>query len=254
MSSAAYDPLAAEVHVLRDKPYEVLSTRLRVAKWLIEEVGVGNTFTVIAMKQRFPTVSQIDRRMRDLRPAGWRIPTNDEDPSLGIGQFRLDKVGGLAPPRAVSGRIRRQVFEKDGNRCVVCGIGAGEMYPEGSGVAKLTLGHWVPKEQGGDPLDPNNLRTECQRCNHAVQDQTGAVVLPGSVRARVDALPRRDKAELHAWMEIGRRSPTRTEELWYQWRQLPPQAREEIRDRLADSLGRVAAETPASYDPGAPDR
>lgn len=249
----AYEALPGEVQVLREKPYDALGTRLKAAKWLIEEVGRGNTFTILQLKQRFPDVSQIDRRMRDLRPSGWRITTNDEDPALGIGQFRLDAVGGLSAQKALSGRTRRRVFERDQNRCVVCGIGAGEPYDDDpEKVAKLTIGHWQPKEQGGDPLDENNLRTECFRCNHSAQDQTGAVVLPGSVRARTDSLPRKDKAELYSWMEVGRRSPTRTEELWYQWRQLPPQAREEIRNRLADSLGLAAAEEPAVYDPRDP--
>lgn len=236
--SDPYVGLPPEVASLSSRTYDELSSRLKAAKWLIEEVGQGQVFSIVQLKQRFPAISQIDRRMRDLRPAGWRIVTNDEDPALPIGQFRLLSVGGLATPAAVSGRTRRQIFEQDGHRCLVCGIGVGEPYDDEPGLlARITIGHWVPKEQGGDPLDRNNLRSECSRCNHAAQNQTGSVTLPGSVRSRISALPRREKQELLAWMRIGRRSQSRTETLWYEWRQLPPAARQEIHDTLSELTG-----------------
>lgn len=232
-----YADAPPEVAALQHVSYDELPTLLKAAKWLIEEVGVGNTFTVVQLKQRFPNVSQIDRRMRDLRPAGWQILTNKDDPALPVAQLRLHAIGGLEAPKAVSGRTRREIFDRDQNRCVVCGIGAGEPYDDDPEArARLTIGHWLPKGQQGDPLDENNLRTECFRCNHSAQDQTGAVTLPGSVRARVDALPRREKQELLSWMDVGRRPQSRTEQLWYEWRQLPPAARDEIHARLRETV------------------
>ncbi len=52
-----------------------LGTRVRVALWLASEVGEGGTFRKQQLRDAMPGVEQIDRRMRDLRPAGWEILT-----------------------------------------------------------------------------------------------------------------------------------------------------------------------------------
>ncbi|MEU9199601.1 hypothetical protein [Streptomyces sp. NPDC048332] len=55
---------------------------VRAAAWLLHEVGQGNTFTKGQLRADFPDISQIDRRVRDLRGYGWVINTSREDTSL----------------------------------------------------------------------------------------------------------------------------------------------------------------------------
>lgn len=45
-------------------------TRVRVALWLHSEVPVGSSFTKAQLRDAFPGVEQVDRRMRDLRASG----------------------------------------------------------------------------------------------------------------------------------------------------------------------------------------
>ena len=50
---------------------------------------------------------------------------------------------------------RRVVFERDGNRCVYCGVTKGQM----------TLDHIIPVSKGGAYHDARNLVVSCQTCN-----------------------------------------------------------------------------------------
>ena len=53
-------------------------------------------------------------------------------------------------------RVRREVFQRDGWRCVMCGR-----------AGRLECDHVTPlqREPGQDPLDPNGLQTLCRRCH-----------------------------------------------------------------------------------------
>ena len=100
-------------------------TRIRVALWLVSEVGPGGTFTKTQLREAFPAVEQIDRRMRDLREHGWVISTYREDRSLAPDELRLVTVGGHvwdkahrgASRRALTENERRQVLARDGFSC-----------------------------------------------------------------------------------------------------------------------------------------
>lgn len=66
---------------------------VRAALWLVQEVGEGNTFTKGQLRAAFPGVSQIDRRVRDLRDYGWTILASTEDASLAAEEQRFVKAG-----------------------------------------------------------------------------------------------------------------------------------------------------------------
>lgn len=126
-----------------------LGTRVRVALWLMEK-GKGTRFKKQELRDAFPGVEQVDRRMRDLRPAGWIIHTYRERDGLQPDELLLDEIGlpvweaehKGAGMRNISGKVRREVYERDSHRCVRCGITAGEEYPDTPGAfARMTLGH-----------------------------------------------------------------------------------------------------------------
>ena len=57
-------------------------------------------------------------------------------------------------PRRIWRRLRLQVFERDGWRCVDCGR-----------AGRLECDHVVPLSMGGYPTDPLNLATRCRSCH-----------------------------------------------------------------------------------------
>ncbi len=222
-----------------------LSSRMRVALWLALEVGEGNRFEKQAMRDAIPGVEQLDRRMRDLRDIGWVILNYKDTPLLSPNELLLESIGDLIwepdyrpeSRRGVSAADKRRVFDRDNNRCVVCGIAAGEEYPDNPARrARLTIGHLVPKgRRGWDDLD--NLRTECAMCNETARHTTDAGVDPDLLKARIQALPHRERATLARWVLANKRNFTETERLWAQYRQLPAPQRDDLRTFLADYLG-----------------
>ena len=51
-------------------------------------------------------------------------------------------------------RFRKEIFERDGWRCVKCG-----------GAGRLECHHRVRLEHGGDPYDPANCEALCRDCH-----------------------------------------------------------------------------------------
>lgn len=212
----------------------------RTAKWLHEEIGVGNIFTKAQLRAAVPNREQVDRRMRQLREVGWVIDTSSEDASLSNEQLRVVKEGDHPwvegyrwPPKSqVSDRVRRTVFDRDGNRCVVCGVASGEPYPdEPTKIARMTIGHLLPRGRRGTN-DPDNLRTECSRCNETSRHLTQTPVDPELVKAEIRALSRSERSELRHWIEENRRQFTRIEALWAKYRQLPAPVRDEVKELI----------------------
>ncbi|MFI5529142.1 HNH endonuclease [Kitasatospora sp. NPDC051853] len=222
---------------------ESLGTRVRVALWLREQ-GVGTTFRKKDIRAAITGTEQVDRRMRDLRPAGWVIRTCRDKPDLAPDELYLETIGHpvweaehrAAGLRRISAKTRRLVLERDGSRCRRCGIGAGEPYPEAPSVhARMTMGHVVGHGSGG-LSSPENLVTECARCNEAVQEFTGPQLGGGDVWHRITSLPLRSKQDLLAWMVHDARTASEGERVWGLYRQLPAAQREDLKGRLYDLL------------------
>lgn len=210
-----------------------------VANWLTDNVGVGNTFTMLELRDAVPDANQVDRRMRDLRQMTppWVIHSCQTDPSLPLNVYRLVTIGGMVRAKLPSSKTRRQVFEAARHCCQVCGIGLGEEYVEYPGEkARLQLGHWVPLDQGGSPTKASNLRAECHRCNGGIRHLTGAVPTPASVEARAKALAKGRRADLVRWMDQGRRDVDELEIVFYELRSLPTEARTAIVEGLRETL------------------
>jgi hypothetical protein len=66
--------------------------------------------------------------------------------------------------RSVSPSQRVRILERDGGRCQLCGVAAGETASDGQ-PARLEVDHIVPRDEGG-PTTDENLRTLCHVHNH----------------------------------------------------------------------------------------
>lgn len=225
-----------------DADFLKAGTMVRGALWLVNEVGVGNTFTKEQLRQAFPGISQIDRRIRDLRDYGWVIRSNTEDATLRPEEQRFIKAGlrvwepaerRKGGAETLTARDRRAVFERDGYQCVVCGIGGGESYPDRDyETAVLSAVKLTPSSENAPESDPHFI-TECRRC------KSGQATLPPAdidiVLSNVRALAEDDRGRLRRWVERGRRGPTPLDRVWSAYRQLPA----ELRDRMNDELKRL---------------
>jgi 5-methylcytosine-specific restriction endonuclease McrA len=215
----------------------------RAAHWLATEVGEGRKFRKADLRNAIQDREQVDRRMRDLRGKhGWVIHNYRDRTDLSPDEHLLVAIGDRVwqetyrPPRgdAISASVRRRVFDRDGNRCVVCGIAAGEEYPTLPGIrARLTLGHITPRGRKGWN-NPDNFRTECAICNEPSRHLTTTPVDPELLKARIRELPRADKRRLAEWIRNERRDFREVERLWIQWRQLPARQRDTVRDLLEE--------------------
>lgn len=219
---------------------EGLGARIRVALWLRDEVGEGGIFSKARLREAIQGAEQVDRRMRDLRPAGWVIKTYRDKPSLQPDQLYLESMGlpiweqehRAAGLRQISAKTRRFVYERDGHMCRRCGHAAGEEYVDAPGTrVRLTLGHVNP-HRSGSAANAEDLITECARCNETVKHLTGVQMTKGQVWDRMTELPKRHKQDLLAWMKVDFRPLSQAEKTWGLYRQLPAAVREELQRDL----------------------
>ncbi|MFE5948047.1 HNH endonuclease [Streptomyces sp. NPDC056480] len=219
---------------------ESLGARVRVALWLRDEVGEGGVFSKASIREAVQGTEQVDRRMRDLRPADWVILTYRDKPSLQPDQLYLEKIGlpvwepehRAAGLRQISARTRRYVYERDGHMCRRCGVAAAEQYADEPGThARLTLGHVNPHKSGSG-ANAEDLITECARCNETVKHLTGVQMTKEQVWDRMKELPVHGKRNLLAWMKDDFRSLSPVEKAWGMYRQLPASVREELEGDL----------------------
>jgi hypothetical protein len=210
-------------------------TRIRVALWLQSEVGEGGVFTKAQLRSAFPSVEQVDRRMRDLRAEGWRIATYREDRSLEVDELRLLAIGGRVWERgyksrtegAISDIDRRKILAADGYACRICGASAGETYPDNlAKVVRLTVQR--TSAGGGSELRP---RTVCDRCRAGESPSAGPEE-EDAILSEVAALGSDGVARLRSWIAAGHREVPQEQKIWARYLTLPAGTREEIAKRL----------------------
>ncbi|MET7798209.1 hypothetical protein [Streptomyces decoyicus] len=211
-------------------------SKVRVARWLVEVVGEGNLFTKTAMREAFPGVAQIDRRMRDLREAGWVIDTNREDPILNSNEHRFVAEGepvwlpgrGKARPKStLTATQRSETMRSDSYLCRSCGVGAGESFESGPGTAQLEIARRQVKLADGST--ETQLVTECNRCR--VGNRGSEADLTELLR-RVDTLGPVERKALAQWMEADHRTYSILEKLWGTYRSLPADARGAVKQAV----------------------
>lgn len=204
-------------------------TRVRGALWLETEVGEGNTFTKAALREAFPEVSQIDRRLRDLRDHSWIIHTQREDPGLKHNEQRYVKKGaevwvpGQTVPKQkarITSAERTRTMQRDHYLCRSCGIGAGEKYADGAQEAQLDIARRkVRLEDGREELQ---LVTECNRCHTG--SRTEVKDTEGMLRD-LSALSELERKVFTGWIKADCRTQSHLEQLWGRYRTLPAESR-----------------------------
>lgn len=129
--------------------------------------------------------NDVPRVIRGLRQEGWPIEVR------GDGYNRLtslEKGLGRGIRKPISEKLRYQILERDGHRCVSCGRGVQE------GI-RLQVDHITPVDWGGK-TEPSNLETLCDECNRgkknwlskASKEVMQEVISHETVESRIEAL------------------------------------------------------------------
>ncbi|QXV60373.1 hypothetical protein [Amycolatopsis sp. TNS106] len=211
---------------------------IRGALWLVQVVGLGNTFTKEQVRTAFPGISQADRRLRDLRKYGWVILTNIEDATLGAEDQRFAQVGvSVWDPEArraadlLAGPTAKEVqavMARDGYLCTVCGISAAEPYADDTNqtaVLSVTR-HQTVMPDGTRGFE---LITECKRCRAGAASGSVSV---NEVLSEIQALEPDDRDRLARWVKRGRRGATPLDRAWNSYRRLAESGRDTVRSSL----------------------
>lgn len=220
-------------------------TMVRGALWLLQVVGEGNTFTKEQLRNAFPGVSQVDRRIRDLRDYGWVVYSNAEDVSLLSEEQRFVQAGvAVWDPTArrragvqktLSNKDRQSVLERDRYMCTLCGIAGAETYPDDNVMtAVLAVSRRLAVNANGQ--EEEVLVTECKRC------RAGRSNTPVNVDEAIAAARELDSGELRRlfrWMERGRRGTTPLDRAWAAYLRLPLGMRSDFAERLRIENGRT---------------
>lgn len=207
---------------------------VRGALWLLQVVGEGNTFTKNDLRSAFPGVSQVDRRIRELRDYGWVVLTSMEDASLLREDQRFVKAGvpvwdskarrEAAPQKNISAKDRQAALARDAYMCTLCGIAGGESYPDDS-LQTAVLAVTRRAIVGDDGTPHEMLVTECKRCMAGRADGT---VHSTGVLAEARDLEPTDLRRLIRWAERGRRGATGLDRAWAAYLRLAPDMRQEV--------------------------
>ena len=148
-----------------------MSGKARIGQFFRDHMGKVVT---IAQIREASGIQSAPRRIRELREEGWPIDTQNDDASLGQGEYRL--TGEPPPPdqrrkpRRISKRIRAQVLDRDGSTCQMCGLGVDDDDPlDPRRKVRLHIDHIRDRAHDG-PDTPDNYRVLCSHCNEGARD------------------------------------------------------------------------------------
>lgn len=213
-------------------------TMVRAALWLVQEVGLGQTFTKEDIRTAFPGVAQADRRMRDLRSHGWVLHTNIDDASLLPEQTRYVAQGtavwdpkerrSSAQDKPVTNKERTATLARDNYVCTLCGIAGGEEYSDGSlQTAVLSVSRRPVTLQNGRTA--SELVSECGRCRAGWGDGSRRA---DKALATAETLSPAELTLLRRWVDLGRRPASTVDIVWSDYLRLPEGAKAEFRASL----------------------
>lgn len=211
----------------------------KLAAYLYFNTAVGGEFTMRELRAALggdapDNAEHLNRRLRQLRKHDWIFTSYKDRAAQEVDTYVLRQkgkriwLGEKNPSSDVSAKLKRQVLDRDYNRCVICGVGVGEPYPGEPGTAaRLTAGHRRAGNRRGAPtLD--NLQAECARCNEPVGDTPPDPETFAEVKAEVSRLGAADKATLLDWLESGYRQRNKVDLAYDRIRRLAPSEKDEF--------------------------
>ncbi|MCS0602453.1 hypothetical protein NX794_14705 [Streptomyces sp. LP11] len=214
-----------------------LGSKARAALWLVAKVGEDGIFTKAELREAFPDVSQIDRRIRELRTHGWGILTSREDASLKQEEQRFVTRGAevwipgqaKAPKHknSLTAAQRTKIFQADNFLCRTCGIGSGEEYGDGVEQAQLNVARRKVILPSGDT--EYQFITECTRC---IAGSSEREVDQEVVLEMVENLSVIERKTLAGWLAADQRTLSPLDKLWGMIRTLPEDSRKAVAQAL----------------------
>jgi hypothetical protein len=219
----------------------------RLAAYLYFNREIGEEFTMrdlrAALGDEAPVDDgQLDRRLRELKKDDWNFASYKEragqkaDVYVLLAKGRRRWLGEKNKRKQISDAVRRQVFDRDMSRCVICNVGGGEPYPgEPTTSARLTIGHRTAGARQGD-ASPDNLQTECARCNEPVGDTPPNPESFPEVMAAIKQLGPKDKGTLLTWIESGHRQRNKVDMAFDRIRRLSESERAQVLEQLRDAI------------------
>ncbi|MFC9928653.1 hypothetical protein [Streptomyces sp. NPDC127190] len=218
-----------------------LGSMARAALWLVAVVGEGNIFTKAQLREAFPDIAQIDRRLRDLRDHGWRIDTSRDDPALLQQEQRFVTRGAdvwipgksKAPKHKASltPAQRAKVLQDDNHLCRSCGIGAGEPYEDG-GIELSKLNVSRRKVLHSDASSEYQLVTECKKCGTGGGPDREVDL--GALLELVENLSPMERRVFAKWIDADQRAFSPIEKIWGIYRTLPQPSRAAVAQAIDD--------------------
>lgn len=127
------------------------------------EANIDKDIHTDVLKQVTQNDSEYARRIRDLRAEGMVIHTRKDSPDIPVHHYRFTGIYMTPRVKVCSERKRREILERDGSRCQVCGARALDIDENGK-IVRVQVGHRHDQEAGGDNSD-ENLEVQCTRCN-----------------------------------------------------------------------------------------
>jgi hypothetical protein len=125
-----------------------------LAAYLYYNLEMGDTFRLrdlrAALGDEAPDDAEhLNRRLRSPREQGWEFTSYMDRAGQEQDVYVLKAKGKRIwlveknQRKQISNAVRRQVFDQDLNRCVICGVGRGEPYPGELGRAPVERRRWV---------------------------------------------------------------------------------------------------------------
>lgn len=205
-------------------------TMKRAALWLATCVGEGEVFTKDDLRVAFPGISQIDRRVRDLRQHGWIIDTRSQDIELELEEQRLVRIGGRvwerdykSPVRGASAtpKQRQLALESSNYRCAWCGVAAGEPFPDDIlTIATLAV----------TGSDRDGWIAVCQQCKGGGAEPASLIEFDRAYAA----LELAERSLFAKWAHRGARAYLPIDNAWDKFRRLSSSNRSEVLGRVQE--------------------
>lgn len=181
------------------------SARARILAFFKENLGKVVHTRDIA---RVARIHDYQRRIRELRHAGWPIMSDKDSADLKPGEYLMESDVQLPPEHehAIPAAVRREVLIRDGSTCQMCGSTQGDPHPTIQG-RKLTL--QVDHVDPDGPATPENLRVLCSACHEGRSNLERPPQEVLNVLAAIRRAPRhvQEKVYLFLHRKFGRPPP-----------------------------------------------